>query len=812
MVALSPPLPARRSELVIRPLGERGRYVIKDPRSGSYFQLGQQEHFLLMQLDGARDARVVCEAFAERFAEPLSDEDLEGFLAIARRKGLLESTECGVRSAELDTHGSSSTPQSAIRSPHFKQSILYWRKSFWDPDRCFTWLAPRLRIFWTPTFVVLAVSSIVVASVLLATSGQAVTASFASSLRWETAFWVWLTLFIVTMLHESAHGLTCKHYGGEVHEIGFLLMFFMPCFYCNVSDAWLFRERSKRLWVTLAGGFFELFLWALAVFTWRLTLPGSLPNYLAFIVVSACGVRSLFNFNPLLKLDGYYLLSDWLEIPNLRQRAIGYLMAQLRRVLWGASRPSPEPRALVLVSYGLLSWTYSLVFLSLMLWGLAHLLGTRWGIVGWGAGGALAVLSLNTMFRGLSAGEVTAMLRTRLTRTALWGIGLAALAAGGFMPIDDWATGEFQVRPTTRAELRAPLAGFIAEVYAEEGDPVSAGQCVMRLAIPDLQTRIVQKQAEVLESQARLRLLEQGARPEEVAEQRLRVERGEQWRDLADEDLQHAREALAADLARLEHELEESRAELEAARKRFQRDESLASKGAVTKDQLEEAERALRVAQAKLDQRQAEERARRAEGTRAAAAELARRSKELADDKGRLALLEAGTRRDEIEAERSRLGRLAEELRYLASLQDKLAVTSAVAGIVTTPRLKERVGQFVHDGDSLCVVEQASVLVAEIALDEQQHSRVSAGQPVQLKFRALPFQTFAGRVERIAPAAVKEELMAQGRFTVYCRVAGDTANLRQGMSGHARISTGRQPIGIIVTDRALRLLRTEFWW
>ena len=126
----------------------------------------------------------------------------------------------------------------------------------------------------------------------------------------------------------------------EVHEIGFLLMFFMPCFYCNVSDAWLFKEKSKRRWVSFAGGYFELFIWALAVFVWRLTPLGSLPNYLAFIVLTACGVQTLFNFNPLLKLDGYYLLSDWLEVPNLQQRALGFLKSHLRWLLWGAPPPN----------------------------------------------------------------------------------------------------------------------------------------------------------------------------------------------------------------------------------------------------------------------------------------------------------------------------------------------------------------------------------------------------------------------------------------------------------------------------------------
>src|SRR5262249_19642475 len=197
------------------------------------------------------------------------------------------------------------------------------------------------------------------------------------ALRWETAVWAWLILLVVTALHESAHGLTCKHYGGEVHEIGFLLLFFMPCFYCNVSDAWLFKEKSKRLWVTFAGGYFELFVWALAVFVWRLTLPGSGPNYLAFVVVAACGVQTLFNFNPLLKFDGYYLVSDWLEIPNLQQRALARFKDHVRWLLWGAARPVGGSRGRLLLAFGLASWLFGLIFLVLMLWALFALLGAN---------------------------------------------------------------------------------------------------------------------------------------------------------------------------------------------------------------------------------------------------------------------------------------------------------------------------------------------------------------------------------------------------------------------------------------------------
>src|SRR5262249_52104990 len=197
---------------------------------------------------------------------------------------------------------------------------LAWRQSLFDPDRLFTWLAPRLWFFWTPMFLIVSAGCILWAALLLWMNRYEMVGQVAQAWRWQTVALVWLTLLVVTTGHEFAHGLTCKHYGGEVHEVGFLLLLLMPCFYCNVSDAWLFREKSKRLWVTLAGGYFELFLWALAVFAWRLTLPGTLLHHMAFVVVSVCGLQTLFNGNPLVKLDGYYLLSDWLEIPNLQQR------------------------------------------------------------------------------------------------------------------------------------------------------------------------------------------------------------------------------------------------------------------------------------------------------------------------------------------------------------------------------------------------------------------------------------------------------------------------------------------------------------
>jgi multidrug efflux pump subunit AcrA (membrane-fusion protein) len=638
-----------------------------------------------------------------------------------------------------------------------------------------------------------------------------VAASFRSALRWETAPLAWLVLLLVTTGHEFAHGLTCKRHGGEVHEVGFLLIFFMPCFYCNVSDAWLFKEKSKRLWVTLAGGYFELFLWALAVFIWRVTLPDSLLNYLAFVVLSACGVQTLFNFNPFIKLDGYYLLSDWLEVPNLQRRSANYVKSRLRWLLWGATRPEPDFRGHCLLTYGLVSWLCSLAFLALSLVVLSQFLGARLGLLGVAVVALLALLGLRGLFHDCTAGEVRNMIRWRHKRTVVWALLLGGVPAGLFLiPMEDRASGPFQVRPAVRAELRAPVAGFLQCVYCDEGDRVAPGTLLARLDVPDLASRITQKEAEVREVRARLRLLEIGPRYEELVEQRRRVERAVAWRDLARQDLARARQALQEELKRLDEQIAQYRAELDAAQDALSRAHKLRPGGSLSEEAFAEAERRCKVCKAQARQAQAQKKARQALATQEAETELARRDKELADARATLTLLEAGTRPQEIEAERARLARLQEEERYLKGVPARLAVHSPVAGLIITPRLKEKIGQYVREGELICTVEDPALLEAEVALAEQDMAQVQVGQAVELKARALPFERFRARVDRIAPAAGRGEV--QSTVTLYCRLANAGVELRPGMTGQARVFTGRRSVGRVLLDRTLRLLRTEFWW
>src|SRR5207245_2424118 len=148
----------------------------------------------------------------------------------------------------------------------------------------------------------------------------------------------------------------------------------------------LFPEKHKRLLVTLAGAWFEVFCWALATLFWRLTDPSTLPNFLALVVATTLGIKTLFNLNPLIKLDGYYLLSDYLGIPNLRSHAQQYIGSCFRR-LFHRGKPStdlPDARERrIYWLYGLLAGAYSAWLIGFILLALGGFLTTRYQ--GWGA-------------------------------------------------------------------------------------------------------------------------------------------------------------------------------------------------------------------------------------------------------------------------------------------------------------------------------------------------------------------------------------------------------------------------------------------
>src|SRR5882724_10190379 len=315
-------LPRLRNDLILRTQHtvHGTSVVIKDPVSRKFFRLGEAEHFIVQQLDGETSPQVIQQRAEAKFGAVLPVETLNAFLQNLKKNGVLETAE---------------TAENRVfrEPPRFRGSPLYCRFKVFDPCQLLQRLVARTGFFYTSYFGVLSAAAILVAAGVTITHWG----DFRHELPrlyggWSSIAVVLALNFLVVGAHEFGHGLTCARFGGEVHEMGCALVFLQPAFYCNVSDAWLFPEKSKRLWVGFAGPYFELFLWSLAVLTWRMTEPDTCISFVTLSVMATSGIKTLLNFNPLIKLDGYYLLSDYLEMPNLRRRSFRYVGSLMERV------------------------------------------------------------------------------------------------------------------------------------------------------------------------------------------------------------------------------------------------------------------------------------------------------------------------------------------------------------------------------------------------------------------------------------------------------------------------------------------------
>src|SRR5207237_8823380 len=129
-------------------------------------------------------------------------------------------------------------------------------------------------------------------------------------------FFLWLVVFSVTTMHVFSHGLTCCHFGGKVKEVGFMLIYFQPAFYCDVSDSWMFPSKRQRMWVTFAGGYFQLIFWGICTVVWRLTDADGLINQITISAAALAGPRTKESWNTTTRVDAYETLATYTATPN----------------------------------------------------------------------------------------------------------------------------------------------------------------------------------------------------------------------------------------------------------------------------------------------------------------------------------------------------------------------------------------------------------------------------------------------------------------------------------------------------------------
>jgi len=497
---------ARPIPLRVRPdlIAERQRYqsrsfwVVKEPIGLKYFRFEEEEYAILRMLDGNASLQDIKEQFEREFApEKTTFQNLQQFIGTLHRSGLVmaDTPEQGL---QLKQRRDEKRRKEMLGQC---SNVLAVRFKGVDPERFLNWLSPYVRWVFSPVSVLAGLAIGLIALMIVVVNYEQFTArlpafhEFFGPTNWLQIACV---LGIVKVVHELGHGLTCKHFKGECHEIGFMLLVLTPCLYCNVSDSWLLPNKWHRAAIGAAGIFVELMLASIATFVWWFTDPG-LTNHLALQVMFVCSVSTIFfNGNPLLRYDGYYILADILEVPNLRQKAGTVLKNGMARWCLGIELPEdrflPQRNRVLFGFYTVAATCYRWFVLASILFFLNRVF-EPYGLKIIGqmiAAMALFGLVVVPLWKLAKFLHVPGRIDQVKTKNLVGTLGVVATAVLviGFLPLPRYVRCVCHVKHSDTQPVYVNTPGRLAEVRAWPGQEVRQGQVIGQLKNDSLQFEV----------------------------------------------------------------------------------------------------------------------------------------------------------------------------------------------------------------------------------------------------------------------------------------------------------------------------------
>ena len=515
------------------------RWCVKDPLARTYAHLRDEEFAVLSRLDGRATAGGVRAAFGQAFpGRELTALGLARFLAELRAGGLVTTPPGGTAVA----------PKAKLwkRALRWPAALLAIRFRGVDPMPLLVPLERLLRPLFARPVLLAAGALVASAAGLFALNADAVFAALPEIGAFLSAAnlpWLLAVLGAMKVLHELGHGLSCVHFGGECPELGVMILVLAPCLYCDVSDAWLLADRRRRIAVVAAGVAVEVVLASAALWLWWLAEPGLFRTLCLNVAVVGSVSTVLFNGNPLLRYDGYFVLADLLEIPNLAETSKAAWREAVSRWFRGERGPdrfarqarpgSPSPlggappatwdegeepaKRRWLLAYGAAAAVYRVLLTVAIAWLLFTILtplGLRplaeamavaagLGLVGGPlfavvrgavegiAGGASGAAS--SAWRGakadLAEGARPPIRPTRVLAALLAFAGLVGVV--GFLPLPERVEAPAALRPAGAVRVFAVTGGTVAWA-APPGARVAAGDPLMRLEDLELDRQVAE--------------------------------------------------------------------------------------------------------------------------------------------------------------------------------------------------------------------------------------------------------------------------------------------------------------------------------
>jgi putative peptide zinc metalloprotease protein len=498
--------PCLRSHARIHRHHYRGQlwYVLQDRTSGRFLRFTPAAYLVISLMNGQRTVQEIWDLSCERLGDDvLTQDEMISLLAqlhqsdVLRGDGIPDLAESSERARR---EGRRKKVMGLINPLAVRIPLL-------DPDRFLTATLPAIRPLMSRigalTFVAVVASAVVLAGL----NWPQLTNNIADRvLAAESILLLLLTYPFVKAIHELGHGYVLKRLGGEVHEMGVMFLVFLPVPYVDASDTAALRQKWQRAFVGSAGILVEAFLAALALFVW-LNAEEGMVRAIAFNVMLIGGVSTLlFNGNPLLKFDGYYVLSDLIEAPNLGNRSNRYLGYLIQRHLYGVEHPEPPAtapgEARWLIFYSIASFCYRIFIMTVII----SVVATKFFVIG-----VVLALWATVLMLGFPLGKQLRFLFTspvlRRNRPRALGVTAGIIASVVtlvmLVPLPYSTVTEGVVWTPDESTVYAGAAGVVTELVAQPNAYVAAGEPLIRLKDDFLDARVKVLKAQVAELRLR---------------------------------------------------------------------------------------------------------------------------------------------------------------------------------------------------------------------------------------------------------------------------------------------------------------------
>jgi putative peptide zinc metalloprotease protein len=498
--------PRLRSHARIHRHHYRGQlwYVLEDRLSRRMHRFNPVAYYVIGLLDGRRAVQEIWDAAVERFGDDAPTQD-----EVIRLLGQLHAAEVLQTEAMPDVVELARRAKRSGKKTWLQNllSPLSIRIPLFDPDRALE----RWRLWYQPWFgwlgALLWCTIVAIGLVNAGAHWSELTEDVTSRvLAPQNLLLLWLTFPLIKLLHEFGHACAVKAWGGEVHEMGVMLLVLMPVPYVDASAASAFPQTGRRVLVGAAGMAVELFVASLALLFWIQAEPGVLRAVLYDVMLIAGVSTVMFNGNPLLRYDGYYMLADFVQIPNLRTRANQYLARLVETRLFGlpdSETEHAEGERAWFAFYAVTSFLYRTFVMCV----IALFIASQYLVVGvalalWTAATAVVL----PLMKGVGYLLMHPRLRRRRTRAlAATGLVGAALYVALFVvPVPLWTRAEGVIALPEESYLRAGADGFVKRVAVPPGTVVTRGTPLVFTEDSTLvsKERVLEAQVRLLEARA----------------------------------------------------------------------------------------------------------------------------------------------------------------------------------------------------------------------------------------------------------------------------------------------------------------------